>query len=352
MHDYNYENKCKELLTPEIVSLLTTIHEYKGQQGLFMEAKPDTLAYLMNVAKIQSTDASNRIEGIHISSDRLKKIVMDKTMPKSRSEKEIAGYRDVLTTIHENYDFLPVKPSLILQLHRDIYKFSGSSIGGNYKAANNIIGEIDAEGNESVRFKSVEVWESPGSIEAICDAYEKASHSDKIDILLVIPMFILDFLCIHPFSDGNGRMSRLLTLLLLYRSNYTVGKYISIEKLINDTKETYYDKLQESSDRWHEEENDYIPFVEYMLGIIMVAYRDFVGRMMLSVTRGSSKPERIREVIKGTYGKITKTEIMERCPDISQTTVQRTLRDLQASSDIIKIGNGRYTSYIWNREDE
>ncbi|MEA4921865.1 MAG: Fic family protein [Eubacteriaceae bacterium] len=352
MRRYDYINKWQDLMTPEIISLLTTIHEYKGEQNLFMETKPDTLTRLMETAKIQSTDASNRIEGIYTNSERLKQIVMDKTMPKSRSEKEIAGYRDALGTIHDNYDYLPVKPSFILQLHRDLYKFAGPSIGGNYKTANNIIGEIDAEGKQSVRFQPVEAWETPESIEALCTAYEKAIHSNKIDPLLVIPMFILDFLCIHPFSDGNGRMSRLLTLLLLYRNDYIVGKYVSIEKLIDDTKETYYEKLQESSFGWHEETNDYIPFVEYMLGIIAAAYRDFSGRVILLSTRGLSKPEKIREVIKETLGKITKAEIMERCPDISQTTVQRTLRDLQVNGEIIKIGDGRYTKYVWNREDE
>jgi len=352
MRTYNYNDKWKELMTPEIVALLTSIHEYKGEQTLFIEAKADTLTALMEVAKIQSTDASNRIEGIYTSSDRLKKIVLDKTMPKTRNEKEIAGYRDVLATIHESHDYLPVKSSIILQLHRDLYKFSGSSIGGKYKNSNNIIGEVDADGNESVRFTPVEAWETPESIEQICIAYDAALAKNEMDPLLVIPMFVLDFLCIHPFLDGNGRMSRLLTLLLLYRSGYIVGKYISIEKLINDTKDSYYDALQASSIDWHEGKNDYEPFVKYMLGVLIAAYRDFTSRVSFLSTSGLSKPDRIRQIIKDNLGKITKSEILERCPDISRTTIQRTLKDLQDVGEIIKIGDGRYTSYIWNRENE
>ena len=173
-----------------------------------------------------------------------------------------------------------------------------------------------------------------------------------LDPLLLIPIFILDFLCIHPFNDGNGRMSRLLTLLLLYRSGYIVGKYISIEKLISDTKETYYEALQQSSYNWHEGTNDYAPFVTYMLGVLVAAYRDFESRIELLTTKGLSKPDRVREIIKNHLGKITKGEIMAKCPDISQITVQRALADLIKSGEILKIGGGRYTSYAWNRERE
>lgn len=218
MRNLNYEKQWKDLMTPAIVSLLASIHEFKGKQDLFMESKPDTLTQLMEAAKIQSTDASNRIEGIRTSKDRLKKIVMDKTMPQTRDEREIAGYRDVLTTIHESYEYLPVKSSIMLQLHRDLYKFAGASIGGSYKAVDNIIGEYDEDGKETVRFKPAAAWETPAAVDELCKAYEKAINRTTMDPLLVIPMFILDFLCIHPFSDGNGRMSRLLTLLLLYRN--------------------------------------------------------------------------------------------------------------------------------------
>ena len=352
MRNYNYKNKWQKLLTPEVVSLLTQIHEYKGEQTLFIEAKADTLTQLVEIAKIQSTEASNKIEGIYTSDERLKSLVSNKTTPRTRNEQEIAGYRDVLSTIHESHDFLPVKPSIVLQLHRDLYKFSGKSIGGSYKGSDNVIAEEDGEGNKFVRFQPVPAWETPAAIDAICDAFDEILAQTDADPLLVIPMFILDFLRIHPFNDGNGRMSRLLTLLLLYRAGYIVGKYISIEKMIEQTKETYYEALQNSSAYWHEEKNDYIPFVQYMLGVIVAAYREFSSRVKLIGASNMSKPERIREIIKDTLGKITKTEIMQKCPDISQVTVQRALNELVTSGEVLKIGGGRYTAYTWNHDKE
>jgi Fic family protein len=319
---------------------------------LFIEAKADSLAELLEIAKIQSTEASNRIEGIITTEERLKKIVREKTMPQTRSEREIAGYRDVLTTIHENYDYIPPRPGMILQLHRDLYKFSDKAIGGSYKNADNVIAEEHADGTKTVRFQPVPAWETAEAMNSLCETFNDAINSQEMDALLLIPMFVLDFLCIHPFNDGNGRMSRLLTLLLLYRSGYIVGKYISIEKLISDSKENYYETLQQSSYGWHEGENDYAPFVRYMLGVIVAAYKDFSARVELLGNKEFSKPDRVREVIKTTVGKITKAEIMAKCPDISQITVQRTLNDLLKSDEIIKIGGGRYTSYTWNWEKE
>ena len=351
MRTFNYKLHYKDLLQPDIVRVISRIHEYKGEQTLFIEAKADTLAQLMDLAKIQSTEASNKIEGIYTSDERLKKIVQDKTRPKTRNEKEIAGYRDVLATIHENHDYIPLKPSIILQLHRDLCKFSGNP-GGVFKNVDNIIEEEDKDGNKRVRFQPVPAWETPEDIEAICKAYDEICRDEEYDRLLVIPMFILDFLCIHPFGDGNGRMSRLLTLLLLYRSGYIVGKYISIEKMIEQSKESYYEALAQSSENWHEEENDYIPFVRYMLGVIIAAYREFSSRVQILTIDRFSKPERIREILKNHLGKITKAELMNKCPDISQTTVQRTLNELLKKGEVLKIGGGRYTAYTWNREDE
>ena len=352
MRSFDYSNKWEKLLTPDIVALLTQIHEFKGEQSLFIEAKADMLTQLVEIAKIQSTEASNKIEGIYTSDDRLKALVRDKTTPKTRNEQEIAGYRDVLNTIHESHDHIPVRPNIILQLHRDLYKFEGYDIGGKYKSVDNVIEEEDAQGNKSVRFKPVAAWETPEAVQSLCDEFDRAMGEGRIDPLILIPMFILDFLCIHPFNDGNGRMSRLLTLLLLYRAGYIVGKYISIERLIEKTKDSYYARLQESSDGWHEEQNNYIPFVQYMLGVVAAAYRDFSMRVEVLTTGGLSKPDRIAKLIQNTYGEITKSQILERCPDISQITVQRTLAALLESEDIIKIGGGRYTKYVWNREKE
>ena len=352
MRDFNFKAEYKKLLTPEVVAYLTQIHEYKGQQNLFIETKADELSDLLEVAKIQSTEASNCIEGIVTTNERLKKIVREKTIPRNRSEKEIAGYRDVLATIHESHDFIPPKPSIILQLHRDLYKYSGKSIGGSFKNSDNVIAEELPDGQQFVRFEPVPAWETPETIAALCNAFEAAMQDAELDPLLLIPIFILDFLCIHPFNDGNGRMSRLLTLLLLYRSGYIVGKYISIEKLISDTKETYYEALQASFCNWHEGANDYAPFVTYMLGVLVAAYRDFESRIELLTAKGLSKPGRVREIIKNHLGKITKSEIMAACPDISQITVQRALAELLKSGEIIKLSGGRYTSYTWNRERE
>ncbi len=352
MRQFDYRKKWEKLLTPKTVSYLAQIHEFKGEQTLFIEAQKDTLTQLVKIARIQSTEASNKIEGIYTSDERLKALVQDSTRPRTRNEREIAGYRDVLNTIHESYDYIPLKPSMILQLHRDLFKFEGYDIGGKYKAADNIIEEEDDKGNKFVRFQPMPAWETPEAMDILCDAFDTALATEQIDSLLLIPMFVLDFLCVHPFNDGNGRMSRLLTLLLMHRSGYIVGKYISIEKLIEKTKEEYYESLQQSSFGWYEEQNDYEPFVHYMLGIIVAAYREFSSRVRLLTTEKMSKPERVREIIRGTVGTITKSEILERCPDISQMTVQRALAELLETEQIVKIGGGRYTKYTWNNDKE
>lgn len=329
MRNYSFALNYAKLLMPDIVALMSQIHEYKGEQAIFIESEADTLTQLVEAAKMQSTDASNKIERIYTSDERLKKLVLDKTMPHTRNEQEIAGYRDVLATICENYDYIPPTPSNILQIHRDLYKFSGAAYGGSFKSE-----------------------DSGMAVEQLCTAYGDAVNSGDLDALLLIPMFVLDFLCIHPFNDGNGRMSRLLALLLLYRAGYMVGKYISIEKLIEESKGTYYEALQRSSAGWHDGQNDYSPFVRYMLGIIVAAYRDFSERARALTIGDMSKPERIRELIRSTLGKITKAQIIEQCPDISGITIQRTLSELQKSGEIIKLSGGRYTAYTWNRERE
>lgn len=351
MRNYSYKDKWQKLLTPEIVAMLTKIHEYKGEQNNFLGATKDTLTHLVEIAKIQSTESSNKIEGIYTSSDRLTKILKDKTHPTNRSEQEIAGYRDVLSLIHESHNYIDPKPNMILQLHKMLYKYGGID-GGMYKINDNQIQEVDATGNKRVRFSPVPAWETPDAMEQLCRAFDEALADGEIDPLIIIPMFVLDYLCIHPFNDGNGRMSRLLTLLLLYRSGYVVGKYISIEKSIEQTKAMYYETLEDSSYGWHENENDYGHFVRYMLGVILGAYREFKDRVQIVVESGSSKAERVRGIIKNTLGVITKSEILKQCPDVSDVTVQRALADLLKNKEIIKIGGGRYTSYTWNYEKE
>lgn len=346
MRNFDYNIISNGLLTNEIVNLIAAIHEYKGKQDLFIEAKPDILSSLLNIAKVQSTEASNKIEGIYTTDKRLNDIVNNKAEPKTRNEKEIAGYRDVLATIHESYDYIKPRTNNILQFHRDLYIYSATSFGGQYKNSNNIIEEIDIFGNTKIRFKPVSAFETPTVLKTLCDTFIEEIKKNNIDPLLLIPVFILDFLCIHPFNDGNGRMSRLLTLLLLYRSGYIVGKYISIEMIIEKTKETYYEVLKLSSENWHENNGDYKPFIEYYLGIILSAYKEFSSRVEYLTTKKISKKERVVTVIKNYTGKFTKKEIMNICPDISESLIEKVLTELLSENVITKIGNRRYTSYI------
>jgi len=345
MKIFDYKKAPKALLTPDIVAMLTSIHEHKGKQELYIEAHADALTTLMEIAKVQSTGASNRIEGIHTTDKRLEELVKDKSAPRNRTEQEIAGYRDVLATIHESYDYIHPRPNIVLQLHKQLYSFAQTSIGGSYKNADNRIIETDADGNEKIRFTPVPAYLTANAMESLCSAFIESVERNEHDALLLIPMFILDFLCIHPFNDGNGRMSRLLTLLLFYRSGYIVGKYISLEKLIENSKDTYYEVLQDSSTDWHENKSDYAPFVRYYLGIVQKAYHEFEERVTYLQHRGLSKPERIKTVIDRKIGKITKQEIMESCPDISKVTVERTLTSLVKNGYLVKIGGGRSVAY-------
>lgn len=346
MHEFDFNNRPKDLLTPEVVALLTRLHECRGRQELFIEAEPDVFTALQDVAKIQSTDASNRIEGIYTSDDRLKAIVQGKVRPRNRNEEEISGYRDALATIHESYKYIAPRPDNILQLHRDLYSFSSSAVGGIYKNSDNIIAEKRADGTETVRFRPVPAFQTADAMLNLCTRFNEAVEADVYDPLLLMPVFILDFLCIHPFNDGNGRMSRLLTLLLLYRAGFIVGKYISIEMLIEKSKDAYYEALQKSSHNWHEDNNNYLPFLKYMLGVVIKAYNEFEDRVEYLRYRKISKPGRIKALIERTPGKITKKEISQACPDISLTTIERTLSDLLSSGFIDKIGSGRSTAYV------
>ncbi len=351
MKTFDY-SKINVTIDNELLEMLTKLHEFKGEQDLYLNASADTLTALLEIAKIQSAESSNKIEGIYTSSERLKQLVLNKTNPSNRNEEEIAGYRNVLKTIHENYNYIPIKPSYISQLHKELYSFSSKDYGGKYKSTDNVITQENEKGEVFVRFKPIEAWETPDAMEKVCESFDKAVNESSGNILLLIPMFILDFLCIHPFNDGNGRMSRLLTLLLLYKAGYNVGKYISIEKKIEQTKEFYYDALFTSAQGWHNNQNDYLPFIKYMLRVLLSAYRDFNERVNIWETNQPTKPRRIADIIKNKLGAITKTEIKEICPDIAEITIQRTLADLVAKGDIKKIGGGRYTKYIWNSDKD
>ena len=346
MRVFDYNKEPEKLLTPEIVQMVAGIHEHKGKQELFLEANIDELKTLLEVALIQSTGASNRIEGIFTSDKRLEELVSQKAEPCNRSEQEIAGYREVLATIHESYEYINPRPNIIMQLHRDLYSYSQGAAGGSYKNSDNVIAETDAEGHQKARLIPVPAFQTAEAMEELCTRFLEAWEADRIDKLVLIPMFILDFLCIHPFNDGNGRMSRLLTLLLFYKAGYIVGKYASMEMLIEKTKETYYEALQASSSGWHEGENSYEPFVKYYLGIMLKAYNEFESRVEHLKHRTLSKPERIKAIIDNKVGKITKKEIMDQCPDISKITVERTLADLVKREYIAKVGAGRSTGYV------
>lgn len=346
MHEFDFINRPKDLLTPEVVSILTRLHECRGRQELFIEAEADVLTALLEVAKIQSTGSSNRIEGIYTTDERLNALVQEKVKPRNRNEEEISGYRDVLATIHESYEYIAPRPNNILQLHRDLYSFSSSAVGGVYKNSDNIIAEKHAYGTETVRFRPVPAFQTADAMLNLCTRFNDAIEAGTYDPLLLMPVFILDFLCIHPFNDGNGRMSRLLTLLLLYRAGFIVGKYISIEMLIEKSKDSYYEALQASSQNWHENGNDYLPFLKYMLGVVVKCYNEFEDRVEYMHHRKMSKADRIKALIEKTPGKISKKDIAMACPDISVTTIERTLAELVATGFIEKVGVGRASAYV------
>ena len=343
MHYFKYEFE----INPELLSMITLLHEYKGRQELLSGTNQDELTTLTKIAKIQSIGASNRIEGIFTTDKRLKQLTEEKTEPINRSEQEIAGYREVLNTIHENYKYIDLSPNVILQLHRDLYSYSSGG-GGNFKNSDNVIAETDSEGNQKARFVPVPAFQTAEFMKDLCKEFSKTFTENKIDKLLLIPIFVLDFLCIHPFNDGNGRMSRLLTLLLLYQAGYTVGKYISVEMLVEKTKETYYESLQNSSLGWHENKNSYESFIKYFLGILIKAYKEFEDRVIY--LKNFKKSDRIRMLFDKNVGSLSKKQIMEIYPDISKVTAERTLINLVKTGYIRKIGSGRATSYIKNNE--
>ncbi|MCD8303532.1 MAG: Fic family protein [Prevotellaceae bacterium] len=347
MHIFDYQELPKSLLTPSVVRLLSSLHEARGGQDLLLGSQSRTLKALVDVARIQSTGASNRIEGIFTSDERLRELVMRQSEPRNRSEQEIAGYRQVLATVQESYEYIPLRPGNILQLHRDLYSYSATE-GGRYKLADNVIAETAPDGSQRVRFIPVAAFQVNDAMEDLCREFNLAIDKGEHDPLLLASMFILDFLCIHPFTDGNGRLSRLLILLLLFRCGYHVGKYISIETLIEQTKESYYEALQKSSEGWHEGSSDYAPFVEYSLGVVVRAYRELADRLGQRAEGSRGKVDRVRAVFSQRLGIIRKKDIASLCPDISQTTIERALGRLLEAGLISKVGKGRATGYVWN----
>ena len=344
MRQFDYTQLKHRTWDSEILGYVAQIHEYKGRQQSYLRQREAELDKLVEIAKVQSTEASNEIEGIRTTNTRLKQLCADKTTPRNRDEKEILGYRDVLNTIHENYAYIPLRPNYILQLHRDLYRYSEKGIGGSFKNKQNYISATDSQGNSFVLFIPLPPYETPAAIEQICESYNRAIDTQEIDPLILIPVLIHDFLCIHPFNDGNGRMSRLLTTLLLYRSGYYVGKYISLESKIARNKDLYYDALEASQHGWQEGTEDPTPFIKYLLSIILAAYRDFDDRMEL-VNGKRSALEVVRQAVENKIGKFTKADMIEMCPTLGKTSVESSIKKLVDEGILVQHGKGRATFY-------
>lgn len=337
--DYSYLEQMP--IPADIVRYLTQIHEYRGKQDLYQRQQPEMLDALVQVAKIQSIGASNRIEGIRTSEKRLMELAQHSVVPRNRDEEEISGYRSVLETIHDSHDSIPLSANIILQLHRDLYRFSSSSSGGRFKNTDNIIEEIDESGQRFIRFKPLSAFETPAAMQALCQTFSDEIARNQMDRLVLILLFILDFLCIHPFNDGNGRMSRLLTLMLLYQADFNVGKYISIEQLIEKTKDNYYDSLQICSQNWLENQNEFWPFIRYMLGVVLAAYRELDQRLGIVQQTRMTKQERVRKIVEEQIGQFSKSDIMEKCPDIAKITIEKALAEMKSEGLIEPVGTGR-----------
>ena len=344
MRTFNYADLTKIILDNEILSYISKIHEFKGKQELYLQQKKVELNRLIEIAKIQSIEASNRIEGIITTNLRLKQLMTEKTTPKNRDEEEILGYRNVLNTIHENYKLIPLKSNYILQMHRDLLKYTNYSYGGKFKSVQNEIAMFREDGSKQILFQPLEPYETPIAIETICKSYQTTLKQEIVEELILIPCFILDFLCIHPFIDGNGRMSRLLTLFLLYQNGYLIGQYISIEKAIADTKEAYYAALKKSKRMWHEGLNDPKPFIKYMLGIILSCYREFESRVNIACSVTSY--DVVKNYVTNKLGKFTKQEVLSACPSLGSSSVEANLKRLVEDGILVRIGRGRSTQYI------
>ena len=345
MREFNYSKLLELNIPANMYDLIAKIYEYKGKQELYVENFSDVLEKMVEVAKIQSTKSSNAIEGISTNDGRLEELMKKKSVPRNRNEEEIYGYREVLDIIHENYENIEITKNNILTLHNRLYSYSGGSHKGKFKGIDNSIVETNALGEKRIRFQPVSAFETESYIDKLISAYDAAINL-KIQPLLLIPVVVHDFLCIHPFFDGNGRMSRLITLLLLYKNGFFVGKYISLEMIIEDTKDSYYEELQASSENWHSGTNDELPFIKYMLSVIYKAYSECDERFRLIGEKSLTSAERVLKVFDNTLEALSKSDIVILCPDISKRTIERALKELSDGGLIKQIGSGRATKYI------
>jgi Fic family protein len=328
------------------IQLISRIQEYKGKQTLYSQQSPEVLQALKNVAVIQSTESSNRIEQIYVNTKRLEKIIKEKVDPIDRDEAEIAGYRDVLDLIHSSANYLDFKSSVILQMHKMLMQLS-TGTGGDWKKTENSITEKLPNGTVNIRFETVSAWRTPEAMNELNESFKKQIQKGTVSELIVIAAYILDFLCIHPFLDGNGRMARLLTLLAMYHLGYEVGRYISIEKIIEETKEQYYETLHLSSQDWHEGNHNILPWIEYFLSVILKAYQRFETRVGTMTPRGRGwKQKKVITVINHMIADFTVSDIEENCPGIGRPTISKVLNKLSNEGQIECIEKGRNARWI------
>ena len=344
MRSFNYSEIKNQKWDSDILGLIAAIYKEAGKQEMYLKQKPQELKKLVEIAKIQSTEASNAIEGIITTSTRIKQLVEEKTTPKNRDEQEIAGYRDVLNIIHENFDAIPISQNYILQLHKILYSQMNNPMGGRTKSVQNYISATYPDGHVETLFTPLAPFETPEALNRICEEYNRVIGNMEVEPLIVIPVFIHDFLCIHPFNDGNGRMSRLLTTLLLYRNGFYVGKYISLEAKIAENKDLYYSALSQAQHGWHEGTEDVVPFIKYLLGTILAAYKDFGDRFSLVETKLSAL-EMVRKASMYKIGRFNKQDIRELCPTLSNSSIEKVFRDLISLGEIKKEGKGKNTNY-------
>lgn len=344
MRAFNYSEIKNQKWDSDILSLIAAIYKEAGKQEMYLKQRPEELEKLVEIAKIQSTEASNAIEGIVTTSTRIRQLVEEKTAPQNRDEQEIAGYRDVLNIIHENFDAIPISQRYILQLHKILYSHMNNPMAGKTKSVQNYISATYPDGHVETLFTPLAPYETPEALDKICEEYNRVIGNMEVEPLIVVPIFIHDFLCIHPFNDGNGRMSRLLTTLLLYRNGFYVGKYISLEAKIAKNKDLYYNALGRSQDGWHEGMEDVVPFIKYLLGIVLSAYKDFEERFALVETKRSAL-EMVRCATMNRLGRFTKQDIRELCPSLSISSIEGALRKLVASGELKREGVGKNICY-------
>lgn len=327
-------------LTHDLLRSIGAIRQAAGQELLWKTQAPDTLAQLRATAMIQSTESSNRIEQVTAPPARIRAIVQHASEPQTRSEQEIAGYRDVLATIHENHEYMRFTPGVVLQLHRGLFRFSPGE-GGAWKPADSRITETLPDGQQRIRFEAVPAFRTEAAMDELHAAFEAEWQAEHVDRLLLIPAYVLDFLCIHPFRDGNGRMARLLSLWLLYRARLDVGRFISLERVIEESKQSYYETLEASSAGWHESEHDLLPWTEYFLGTVQASYREFADRVGKTSFKRGAKTEYVLDAVKRLPGSFTATDVVKLAPSVSLDMVRKVLNDERRNGRLRTTGPGR-----------